>query len=365
MKQEVKLQPKKQKALVICPGRGTYNKDELGYLERFHGAQEKSDKRGFIAKRGFIDSIDAYRQQEGQVTVSELDGRESYAMREHTRGDNASPLIHACAYADFLSIDRQQFDVVAVTGNSMGWYIALAAAQALSERSAIELINTMGTMMQQSLIGGQVIYPLVDDSWCQIPGRREHLLELKESINLQQEAELYISIELGGMLVFGGNEVALKQLLELLPPEQGRFPLRLHNHAAFHTPLLKNISDHALHVLPSELFAMPELPLIDGRGHIWQPLSSDTQALYQYTLGHQVFQPYDFTKAIEVSVKEFAPDRIIILGPGSTLGGAVAQALINIGWQGLSCKEDFIHQQKTDPYVLAMGLEDQRAMVLS
>ncbi|GGK54297.1 ACP S-malonyltransferase [Amphritea balenae] len=363
MKQDVNLQGKKQKALVICPGRGTYNKEELGYLNRFHMGQEK-DKD----KARFVDRIDAYRQQEGQVTVSELDGRESYAMREHTRGDNASPLIHACAYADFLSIDQSQFDVVAVTGNSMGWYIALAAAQALPESSAIELINTMGTMMQQSLIGGQVIYPLVDESWCQIPGRREHLLELMESINQQQGAELHISIELGGMLVFGGNEAALKQLMELLPPlpqQQGRFPLRLHNHAAFHTPLLKKISDHALQRLPSELFAAPSLPLIDGRGHIWQPLSSDTQALHQYTLGHQVFQPYDFSKAIEVSVKEFAPDRIIILGPGSTLGGAVAQALININWQGLSCKEDFIRQQKTDPYVLAMGLEEQRAMVVS
>ncbi|MEH6577628.1 MAG: ACP S-malonyltransferase [Amphritea sp.] len=352
----------KQKALVICPGRGTYNKEELGYLQRLH--QKQYAEPGRQDKSGFIARIDAYRHQQGQLPVSELDGRETYAMREHTRGDNASPLIHACAYADFLSIDRQQFDVVAVTGNSMGWYIALAAAQALNEAAAIEVINTMGTMMQQSLIGGQLVYPLVDENWCQIPGRREHLQELMASINQQAGAELHISIELGGMLVFGGNEAALKQLLEQLPVEQGRFPLRLHNHAAFHTPLLKSISDQAQQILSPQLFDAPTLPLIDGRGHIWQPYSSDTQALHQYTLGHQVYQPYDFSKAVEVAVKEFAPDRIIILGPGSTLGGAVAQALININWQGLSCKEDFIRQQKQDPYVLAMGLEEQRAKVV-
>ena len=347
----------KQKALVICPGRGTYNKEELGYLQRFHAAQRGSEKAEFFAR------LDSYRERQSQLPVSELDGRQAFSMREHTRGDNASPLIHACAYADFLSIDRQQFDVVAVTGNSMGWYIALAVAQALKEPAAIEVINTMGTLMQESLIGGQMIYPLVDEEWRPIPGRREVLLELMANINQQAEAELYISIELGGMLVFGGNDVALTQLQEQLPSEQGRYPLRLHNHAAFHTPLLKEISDHARRILGPELFGAPTLPMIDGRGHVWHPYSTDTEALHRYTLGHQVYQPYDFSKAVEVSVKEFAPDRVIILGPGNTLGGAVAQALININWQGLSCKADFIRQQKQDPYVLAMGMEEQRAKV--
>jgi [acyl-carrier-protein] S-malonyltransferase len=40
-------------------------------------------------------------------------------------GDNASLLIYACALADFAAIDRDRFEVVAVTGNSMGWYLAL------------------------------------------------------------------------------------------------------------------------------------------------------------------------------------------------------------------------------------------------
>ena len=72
---------------------------------------------------------------------------------------------------------------------------------------------------------------------------------------------------------------------------------------------------------------------------------------------------YDFTRAVQVGVKEFAPDRVIILGPGATLGGAVAQSLIGINWQGWASKEDFATRQKTDPYILAMGMEDQRKLV--
>ena len=76
----------KQRAVVICPGRGTYNKEELGYLQRLH-----SDKTEIISL------IDDYRADQGQIKVTELDGMENYSMRVHTAGENASALIYACA----------------------------------------------------------------------------------------------------------------------------------------------------------------------------------------------------------------------------------------------------------------------------
>ena len=55
------------------------------------------------------------------------------------------------------------------------------------------------------------------------------------------------------------------------------------------------------------------------------------------------------------------------VGDGDTyaLGGAVAQSLIGIGWQGWHSKEDFITRQKDDPYIISMGMEDQRALATS
>ena len=98
----------RKKAIIVCPGRGTYNKSELGYLYRFHA--DKGD---------FIRSIDEHRKQSQQTTITELDQAKVFDPRMHTRGDNASSLIYACAYADFLSIDPEQFEIVAITGNSM------------------------------------------------------------------------------------------------------------------------------------------------------------------------------------------------------------------------------------------------------
>ncbi|VAW21492.1 Malonyl CoA-acyl carrier protein transacylase [hydrothermal vent metagenome] len=343
---------KKKKALVICPGRGSYNKGDLGYLRRYH-----RDKARFVA------AIDVYRNEHDQISVSELDGAQNYSLSLHTRGDNASALIYACAYADFLSIDRDRYDIVAVTGNSMGWYIALACAGATTALGALKIINTMGTLMHNSLIGGQLIYPVVDENWCEIDGRRAELMALMAQINQLAGHQLYISIELGGLLVFAGTEKALEALQKQLKPEQSRFPLRLKNHAAFHTPLQAPVSDEGKAALPLALFNQPAIAMIDGRGHLWPPHVSDPGQLWDYTLGEQVVTTYDFTAAIKVGLCEFAPDCLIILGPGNSLGAAVAQSMIAMNWHDLSAKTDFIQRQKSSPFVLSMGLPDQRNSV--
>ena len=137
---ESKKTHQKQRVVVICPGRGTYNKEELGYLESHHSDKAK-----------MIDIIDAYRKSVNQPTVRELDSAKAYSMKTHTAGEHASPLIYACAMGDFHAIDRDKYEIVAVTGNSMGWYIALAAAGALNPQAGIEVINTMGSMMTNGI----------------------------------------------------------------------------------------------------------------------------------------------------------------------------------------------------------------------
>ena len=339
----------RKKALVICPGRGTYNKQDLGYLGRHHGA-----------RTDLITQFDLARAALGQETLSALDGADSYSLANHSRGDNASALIYACALADFQAIDRSQFDIVAVTGNSMGWYIALSCAAALDPMGGFRVVNTMGTLMQESLIGGQVVYPHVDEQWVEIPGKRDQLLALADDIQ-----NLYISIHLGGMILFAGDAAALDRVVQCLEPVQDRFPMRLANHAGFHSPLQAPVSKRGMEELPPALFAGPETPLIDGRGHLWLPRATDVTALWDYTFGHQVIAPYDFNAAVRTGLREFAPDVVIVLGPGTTLGGAVAQCLIAERWRGLGGKAEFIDLQSKDPFLLAMGIEAQRAQVTS
>ena len=64
-------------AVVICPGRGTYNKAELGYLARH------------FPDRALLADFDAQRSAESQPTLGELDGAARFSLATQTRGDNA------------------------------------------------------------------------------------------------------------------------------------------------------------------------------------------------------------------------------------------------------------------------------------
>jgi malonyl CoA-acyl carrier protein transacylase len=342
----------RRKALVVCPGRGTYGKAELGYLKRFH-----PDKGELIGE------FDRLRSERGRPTISELDGAERFSPALHTRGDIASPLIFAASYADFLAIDRARFDIAAVTGNSMGWYTALAVAGAVGAEQGFRIIDAMGENSQAGETGGQVLLTLGDEDWLELPGLREQVLALAAAIDGREGLKLHVSIELGGMIVFAGNEPGLAALLAEAPATPAREPLRLVNHGPFHTPLMTGSSERALEQIPSGWFGSPDVAMIDGRGHVWRPFATEPRALHDYTFVAQILETYDFTRAIQVAVRENAPDRIILLGPGDTLGGAIAQALIAIRWRGLGSKRDFQEMQAADPFLISMGREDQRGLV--
>ena len=338
-------------ALVVCPGRGSYGKAELGYLKRLHAD-----------KPALIEIVDRMRAERGQPTISALDGAERFSVATHTRGDIASPLIFTASYADFLDIDRSRFDIAAVTGNSMGWYTALACAGAVTPAGGFSIVDAMGEHSQAGEPGGQVLLSMVDEDWHEVPGLRETVLGLVDAIASRPGHALSVSIELGGMIVLAGNDQGLDALLAEAPSTPGREPMRLVNHGPFHSSLMQGSSDRARAQLPADWFARPRVPMVDGRGHVWAPFASNPRALWDYTFVTQILETYHFTRAIQVSVREFAPDRIILLGPGDSLGGAIAQALIAIEWRGLRSKADFQAMQKEAPFLLAMGREEQRLL---
>lgn len=343
----------KQTALVIAPGRGTYGQGELGYLARHHRA-----------RADIIARFDAVRAAKGQPTLSEIDAAERFSNSLHLRGDVAAPLIYAASYLDYLAIDTGRFAVVAVTGNSMGWYSALACGGAVSGDAGFAIADAMGVNSQAHGPGGQMVVTVVDEDWRAVLGLRDDILDLCNRISARAGHVAALSIDLGGMLVLAGNDAGVRALVAELPPMPGRAPQPLAGHGPFHTPLMHDSSARAKTQLAATLFSAPAMPLIDGRGRIWRRLASPPEALQNYTFGHQILAAYDFTRAVQVAMKEYAPDRIILLGPGDTLGGAIAQALIAIRWRGLASKADFVARQAAAPLLISMGRADQRELVL-
>lgn len=330
-----------RRVVLVCPGRGSYTRELLGSLRPSPS----------------VAAADAYRRSLGRPTPTEMDAEPSYVSRLHVAGENASILTMAASLADRDALAG--VEVVAVIGNSMGWYTALAVAGALPLADALRLVETMGQYQAGNVVGGQVLYPLVDDAWRPWPSP-----ELDRA--LAEVPDLHWSIRLGGQAVIGGTPAALAELSRRLPPRRAGdrdAPFQLPLHSAFHTPLMHETSRRAFVDLADLGWQAPAVPMVDGRGVLVRPRLGDPAALRDYTLGAQVVEPYDFGASVRVALREYAPDALVLLGPGGNLGGACAQVMITEGWRGIRDKEGFLARQAEAPVVLAMTRPEQRALV--
>jgi [acyl-carrier-protein] S-malonyltransferase len=348
----------KKRIALVCPGRGTYTKSELGFFARPAPEAIAGEIRALVR---YADEVRAAR---GDAALTELDGAAHFGAR-HVAGENAGALIYTATAADALRIDRERCEVVAVLGNSMGWYTALHVGGALGFDEGLRLADTMAGFQRGGPIGGQVIYPFVDDEWRR-DGKLSQALLLALSEVGAAGLSAGLSIHLGGFAVLWGEDAAIRELLARLPKRkfgEREYPFQLQGHAAFHSPLLEETSRKAQEVLGDLAVEAPQAPLVDGRGKIWNPWSDPAEVL-AYTLGWQVTQTFDFTQAVRVALREFGPDHLVLLGPGDTLGGAIGQIFVEEGWQGIRSKTDFLERQKgEDPPLIALARPEQAARV--
>ena len=335
----------KKRSLVIVPGRGSYTRESSNYLSKVRNKNLDS----------FLNKIDAKRELNNEKSISLLD-RSPFKPKVHLVGENAAALTYFCSFADYKNIDLDHYDIVGILGNSMGWYTTLALSGSISLDDGYDLVNILGSMMKEQIIGGQLIYPIINDNW-----NFDNSIFQKVMKKIS-DAGAYISIYLGGYIVIGGDEIALKSLISSLDSIED-FPFKIPFHAAFHTPLLSGISNEAQKKIDKNIFKKPDIPIIDGRGFIWSKYSTNIDELYNYTLHQQVVEPFNFSKAVTVAIKELAPEKIILLGPGNSLGGPTAQVLIKNKWMGIESKESFLAHQKKNTYLISMSIDKQRSII--
>ena len=341
------------RTLVVCPGRGSYDRGSLGQLSNRS-----------TAAAAVIDACDAYRASLGRPTMRELDGAERHSARLHVAGEHASLLTFTCSLADFADL-REDLEVVGVTGNSMGWYTALGASGALDMADAMRLVETMGWYQQGHVVGGQLLTPVSDAHWNMDPERLQAVEEALHSVRgAGHQADW--SIRLGGFAVLGADQGGIRALMEALPQENRgsrNFPLQLPLHSAFHTALLTETSQRARQDLVDLAFRRPKVPLIDGLGRVHTRWSADPAELWDYTLGAQVTDTYDFDIAVLTALQYTAPDIVVVLGPGNSLGGPIARIMVMNGWMGMRTKADFEKASKGSSPLLSFGLAPQRALL--
>ncbi len=335
---------RKKRAVVIFPGRGSYNKSELGVIQSHY------------KDHPFLNDYDQYKVQNNNPTITELDGANVFQRNIHYHGPNSAALIHCCSYLDYLNINQENYEIVAITGNSMGWYLACHAAGALEDQHAFEFIETMASITNNP-IGGQLIYPITNQDWIVD-------YEIKQLVNEKiDDSKIFLSIDYGGFYILAGKKESLNILMKKLPARD-IYPQILPGNSAFHTPLLQDAAHKAQEIISCQVFKAPQIPLIDGRGKIWSPHSTTIEEFYHYTTFNQVISTYYFSLAIQKCYREFAPDVFILTGPGSYTAGAVARSLIELNDGPWKDKKSFLAQQKEKPIVLSMAIHEQRSLIV-
>lgn len=338
-----------KRAVVVAPGRGSYNSTELGTLERLPYRSSWED---------IVSSADAKCSAAGLMGIRELDAARTFKRAVHLEAVHASSLIYTLSVASMRALSRaaRRWQPVGIVGNSLGWYTAAHLSGAISFDQGLDLVlSTGGFQRVAGSVGGQLVYPVLDEDWQQSHTLSTAVAAALEVANGQGFAS--VSIDLGGIIVLAADDSGMRALRGALPPTfrgATRFPLELPGHSAFHTPLMQPMAES---VAAAPAFQSPSaLPLVDGTGRIWR-VGDDAASMRAYTIGDQITTPYHFGASLEVALSEWDPDAVLLLGPGGSLGGAIGQVMARMGWRGIRSKQDFARAQaSTSPVLITPGV---------
>jgi [acyl-carrier-protein] S-malonyltransferase len=330
------------RAAVAFPGRGSYGPRSLGSLPHGHPWVRRADE---------------LRSASELPSLSSLDGAASFDPSVHLRPANAWPLIFLTSLLDAERI-ADDHEVVVVIASSTGWYTALAASGALGFDDAFRLVQEMGRAAEGPLAAdasaGELIYPLTDDAWQPDAGREA---QVRAAVS-GADGSAGLAIDLGAFAVIGGTIEALDRVGAALPPvavSERTYPLRLQGGDGWHTALRRDAAEQAADAVGDLSWERPNVTLIDDRGVRFTPWSTDPAELASHSLRGQAGSTYDFAAGLRVALREYAPDVVLLPGPGGSLGAACAQVIVAEGYRGIRSRAEFEEAQAGGaPILLSM-----------
>lgn len=330
------------RAAVAFPGRGAYGPTSLGSLPPGHPWVRRADE---------------LRAGRGLPSLAEIDAAERFTPALHLRATHAWPLTFLASLLDAERI-ADDHEVVVVVASSIGWYTALAASGALGFDDAFRLVQEMAVAADAPLpddaAAAELVYPLTDDAWTSDATRSA---AIDRAVGAAGDG-VARALELGTFSVVAGPADRIDAVRAALPEVTvgGRtYPLRLATGDAWHTPLRRDAASQAADRIGDLSWDRPNVTLVDGRGARFTPWSTDVAELARQTLGGQADAPWDFARAFRVALREYAPDVVLLPGPGSSLGAACAQLIVNEGYHGIRSRTEFeAIQAGPAPMLLAM-----------
>jgi [acyl-carrier-protein] S-malonyltransferase len=226
-------------------------------------------------------------------------------IEELTRTDKQQPALVATSIACLRAVASLGVKPDFVVGHSVGEYSALAAAEALRARDALELVGERGRATAEAAK--------------ERPGAMAAVLGLEDSI----VEELCSGIDnvwpanynCPGQIVVSGENEAVENLIERATEAGARKTVKLRVSGAFHSPLVEGAAERLQPALESVSFRDPATPFMSTV----TARVEDAQRLAEL-LVQQLTGPVKFTQAVRGLVEQ-GVEMFVEIGPGQVLSG--------------------------------------------
>lgn len=201
---------------------------------------------------------------------------------------------------------KEDYEIVASAGHSLGEYSALVASKALTFEDGVNLVYKRGTFMKE-------VSQHLKGKMTAVIGKSED--EIKEAINKVTCGFVDIAnLNSPTQIVISGEVEAIEEVKSYL---EGARLIDLAVSAPFHTKLMKEAGDKLKVELEKTTINKPLFPVIANysASNVTEP-QKIRESLY-----YQSFSKVRFTESINNIIKDYAPTNYKEFGNGAVLSG--------------------------------------------
>lgn len=265
----------------------------------------------------------AWRDSESWTVVKEVSDYTGHDVEELLlrtgddrlrRTDLAQLAVFTVSVMAYQEAERHGWtaNAVACAGHSLGEYVALLAAGALSLQDAAVLVEARGRAMREaSELRAGTMGALVG-------AERADAEHLVRQVHESGRDVWLANINAPGQIVVSGSEEGVAALAGRAP-EIGAKLIRLAVGGAFHTPFMGHAAQRLGEVLGTVTFARRHLPVVANVDA--EPHSQDTD--WAALAVRQLTEPVLWSDSVRTLTGRLGCRQLIELGPGRTLSGMI------------------------------------------
>ena len=196
-----------------------------------------------------------------------------------------------------------------VSGHSLGEYSALVAAESISLKDAVRLVERRGQLMQEAVPAGH--------------GAMAAILGLDDAVVVEICAEAAedqvvsaVNFNSPGQVVIAGNKAAVDRAMELCKAKGAKRALPLAVSVPSHCALMKPAAERFAESVNAIEWKAPQIPVVQN---VTAAIAADLDAL-KHDLLAQLYQPVRWVECVQTLAANGAVN-LVECGPGKVLAG--------------------------------------------